>query len=129
MTFTETPGIAALLVSWTMPVMLPRSDCANDREGVARAAVASTIAIKRVITISSSVRLLVRASSRRLVHMGVRVADDRQPRRHAGAGETHTMPRLCWRVCDVPLVGNEDRHRPNLEFHLAFENEPELGTG
>jgi hypothetical protein len=58
--------------------------------------------------------------------MGVRIANDRDPRRHSGPGEAHAMPRLCWRVCDVALVGNEHRHQSNSEFHPAFQNEPEL---
>ena len=56
MTLTETPGIAALVVSSTTPVMLPRSDCAKDRAGVASAAVASRLTIKRLITIVASRR-------------------------------------------------------------------------
>src|SRR6266566_2511504 len=56
MTVTETPGIPALLVSWTTPVMLPRSDCAKEGAGVARAAVASVIATKRLIAILASRR-------------------------------------------------------------------------
>src|SRR5947209_8505282 len=56
MTLTETPGIAALVVSSTTPVMLPRSDCAKERAGVARAAVASRLTITCVITIFASKR-------------------------------------------------------------------------
>ena len=56
MTFTETPGITALVESSTTPVMLPRSDCAKQRAGIARATVASTITIKRLITIVPSTR-------------------------------------------------------------------------
>src|SRR2546425_1214926 len=57
MTFTETPGIAALVVSWTTPVIVPRSDCATQRAGVARAPVASMITIRRLITILASRQL------------------------------------------------------------------------
>jgi hypothetical protein len=61
-----------------------------------------------------------------VLSLGVRIANDRDPRRHSGPGEEHAMPRLCWRVCDVALVGNKHRHRSNSEFHPAFQNEPEL---
>src|SRR5438093_1090952 len=53
MTFTETPGMAALLVSWTTPVMLPRSDCARQTAGTARAAAASRITNERRIAINA----------------------------------------------------------------------------
>ena len=64
MTYTETPGMRALLVSWTTPVMLPRSDCARQRAGIARATTASTITNERRITICTSERtVLVRGWS------------------------------------------------------------------
>src|SRR5206468_12334933 len=50
MTFTETPGTAALLVSWITPVMLPRSDCAKHGAAIANARAASAIAVKCRIT-------------------------------------------------------------------------------
>src|SRR5262245_31311297 len=61
--------------------------------------------------------------------MGIRVADDGQPRGHPRSGEAHAMPRLRRRVDDVSLIGDEDRYRPDLELHLPFEDEPELRPG
>ena len=54
MTLTETPGIAALLVSWMTPVILPRSDCAEHGSALASAIAAEMIAIKCRITMGLS---------------------------------------------------------------------------
>src|SRR6266446_7648952 len=81
----------------------------------------------------ADVELLVRSQARdflgRRVNVGVRISDYGQPGRHSVAGETNSMPRLCWRVYDVALAGDDDRQRPDLVLHLALQNEPEFGAG
>src|SRR5262245_57818238 len=118
--------------------MLPRSDCATAGAGTVSATVATAIAIERLIAITASRvpcsdvlknTLSVGPSSCGLEDVRIGVTDDRQPCRHAGAGEADAMPGLRGGVDDVALVSDEERHRSDLEFHLTLEDEPELRSG